>query len=304
MFWLNNTGPMMGRSDRNGTGNAGNRNRWFKSGFSVSTVEKKNVVSPSTNTFSTTPTMIWSTQYLTLKNTSSSPTRAPATGAASTPTYGLPTIDATTAAMKAPPSSCPSMAMWITLVRSYSTPDRAQKSRGTDSARPPTSSEVSEIVAPAPTQVRKAMMNAAPKIDGGHQPTGSRRTARIVACPVSTAMMTVSTHKAGTVGTAVLGISATSPPVAVRNVVTVPLWVNSANPKSATSVKIAIAAGARHLIGGRTSGSASARAVVVASVMPRPPPEPQEPNADAARAGAPGAGRSPAPAGVRRSTTR
>src|SRR5690625_4662866 len=181
MFWLNNTGPMMGNSDRNGTGSAGNRNRWFKSGFSVSTVEKKNVVSPSTNTFSTTPTMIWSTQYFTLKNTSSSPTRAPATGAASTPTYGLPTIEATTAAMNAPPSSCPSMAMLITPVRSHITPDRAPKIRGTDSANPPTNSEVSEIVAPAPTQVRKAMMNAAPKIDGGHQPTGSRRTARMVA---------------------------------------------------------------------------------------------------------------------------
>src|SRR5690625_5854797 len=175
MFWLNNTGPMMGNSDRNGTGSAGNRNRWFKSGFSVSTVEKKNVVSPSTNTFSTTPTMLGSTQYFTLKNTSSSPTRAPATGAASTPTYGLPTIEATTAAMNAPPSSCPSMAMLITPVRSHITPDRAPKIRGTDSANPPTNSEVSENLAPAPTQAGTAVTHATPKTDGRETQEPSRR---------------------------------------------------------------------------------------------------------------------------------
>src|SRR5690625_5525089 len=71
MFWLNSTGPMIGMSDSTGIGSLGSRNRWFRSGFSVSTVEKKNVVRPSTSTFSTTPTMIWSTQYLTLKNTRS-----------------------------------------------------------------------------------------------------------------------------------------------------------------------------------------------------------------------------------------
>src|SRR5690625_8005043 len=70
-------------------------------------------------------------------------------------------------------------------------------------------------------------------------------------------MTAVSTHRVGTVGTAVLGISASSPPVAVRKVVRVPDSAKSTKSNSDTSVNTAMKAGPRHLIGASTSAGAS-----------------------------------------------
>ena len=77
-----------------------------------------------TSTFSTTPTMTWSTKYLIENTARTMPTSMPATIAASRPRSGWRVSDATTAAVKAPASSWPSIAMLMTPTRSPMTPAR------------------------------------------------------------------------------------------------------------------------------------------------------------------------------------
>ena len=109
------TGPMSGISRRTGIGIRSNRGgslasrRWARAPG-----EYRKLVSPVTSTFSTTPTMTWSTRYLIAKAPSTKATSMPATMAATRPAHGDPVIEATMAAANAPTSSWPSIAMLTT----------------------------------------------------------------------------------------------------------------------------------------------------------------------------------------------
>src|SRR6478735_5797656 len=133
IVWRKKVGPMIGMSDRIGMLIRSNRGGEFRSAaFGARTWENRKLVNPTTSTFSTTPTMTWSTKYLIANAASTNDTSTPATAAASSPRYGLPVADATIAEVKAPASSCPSMAMLITPTRSEITPDSEPKISGTD----------------------------------------------------------------------------------------------------------------------------------------------------------------------------
>ncbi|MNI55597.1 hypothetical protein D3C73_1105570 [compost metagenome] len=126
---------------------------------------------PETNTFRTTPTMIWLTRYLMLNTARTMDTAAPAAAAAIKPMYGLPVMVATSAAVKAPPRSCPSMAMFTTPTRSQSTPEREPNTRGTANVTDPATRPASEMEgwrAPATIQTSKANTNTTAKAMGSH----------------------------------------------------------------------------------------------------------------------------------------
>src|SRR5699024_4460814 len=127
-----------------------------------------------TSTFSTTPTMMWSTQYRTANTARRTPTTAPAIGATTTPRYGERVREATTAARKAPASNWPSMAILMTPARSQIVPDNAPKISGTDRASAPASSAVSGItvVRPDPTTTRKDSTKTVPNTRGTHSEIG------------------------------------------------------------------------------------------------------------------------------------
>jgi hypothetical protein len=99
-------------------------------------------------------------------------TTAPATAAASSPTKGFLVIVATMAAVKAPPSSWPSMAMLITPTRSHSTPESEPNTSGTASVTEPAIRPAREMLgvrAPPTTQMRKAATKSTMNVTGNQR---------------------------------------------------------------------------------------------------------------------------------------
>src|SRR5699024_7133907 len=143
-----------------------------------------------------------------------------------------------------------------------------------------------------------------PKIDGGHQPTFCRRTARTAAKAARAAIARVSTQSATAVGTVVSGIAATSPPVAVRNVVCTPASVNRVKPNRDSRVKAIMKPGARHLIGGTISVLGAVAAAFVDWLMPLRPHWRRGPIGGAGTVPERGDGSPPGPAGERRGAAR
>ena len=167
---------MTGMSDSTGMSMMGSRSGELNVALSACmTVLNRKPVRPETSTFRTTPTMIWLTRYLMLNSARTMDTTAPATAAASSPTNGLPVSDATKAAVKAPPSSWPSMAMFTTPTRSHSTPEREPKTSGTASVTEPAMRPASEMLgvrAPPTTQIRKAATKSTVKAIGNQRGRG------------------------------------------------------------------------------------------------------------------------------------
>ncbi|MGX1161900.1 hypothetical protein RKD54_002809 [Pseudarthrobacter sp. SLBN-100] len=161
--WRNRMGPMTGMLDRTGISmmsSPGGELNWAL--LACITVLKRKPVTPETRTFSTTPTMIWLTRYLMLNSASTMDTTAPATAAAASPMKGFCVMLATMAAVKAPPRSWPSMAMFTTPTRSHRTPDKEPKTSGTARVTDPATRPAREMFgvrAPPTTQMRNAVTN-------------------------------------------------------------------------------------------------------------------------------------------------
>src|SRR3954451_3316257 len=180
MVCRNRIGPMIGMSDRNGTGSTGSRGGEFQvSASALSTVENRKPVRPETSTFRTTPTITWLTMYLMLNTARTSETSTPAAAAASRPTTALPESEPATAAANAPKSNWLSMAMFTTPERSHSTPESEPKISGTASVTEPGSrayrATLGALALPT-VQVRKATTKSTAKT-ASSQP-GPRRPAR------------------------------------------------------------------------------------------------------------------------------
>ncbi|MDT4880371.1 hypothetical protein FQZ97_1161190 [compost metagenome] len=110
-----------------------------------------------------------------LNSASTMETTAPATAAASSPTKGFPVIVATMAAVKAPPSNWPSMAMFTTPTRSHRTPESEPNTSGTASVTDPAmrpAREMFGVRAPATTQMRKAATKRTINVTGSQRGAG------------------------------------------------------------------------------------------------------------------------------------
>src|SRR6478735_2077067 len=153
---------MIGISLSPGMGHSGSRGgRFSRAGSAASTFEYRKLVRPVTSTFSTTPTMTWSTRYLIANAASTNDTSTPATRAASRPTTQLPVRVAVIAETKAPASSWPSMATLTTPPRSEMTPPRAPNTSGTDRLIVPNSRPVTGTgSSPEPAKARNPNMNS------------------------------------------------------------------------------------------------------------------------------------------------
>src|SRR5690606_238196 len=159
----NRTGPSTGMSDRTGIGTALNRVVELSvAAAGTSTWEYRKLVSPTTSTLSTTPTMTWLTWYVIAKRPSTSDTSAPASSAASRPMTALCVIDDTTAAVNAAPRSWASIAMLTTPARSPMTPPSAPYTNGTDQSTAPPSRPTTDRSRglPAPAQARNPVSPA------------------------------------------------------------------------------------------------------------------------------------------------
>ena len=88
--------------------------------------------------------------------------RAAVTMAAIMPRVKLPVIELTTAAIKAPESSCPSMAMLVIPTRSLITPPMAPRMIGTARTKAVPAMKVTGTVAPAASQPSSTVIPTAP----------------------------------------------------------------------------------------------------------------------------------------------
>ena len=170
----------------------------------------------------TTPTITWSTKYVTVKTARIQPTSRPATTAAMSPASRLSVSEPTTADRKAPASNWPSIAMLTTPARSHRTPDRAPKISGTLSSSEPWSRPVSGMDLPETAQVRNDIMKAIPKAAIAHAGVGLRLRAHIRDSPAM-ARQTSPIRRAKTFdGTIRSGSEIVSPGIARTNVVVSP----------------------------------------------------------------------------------
>ena len=94
---------------------------------------------PLISRLSTTPRMIWSTRNRIANSASTAPTSPPASDPLIRPSQSTPTALATTAAVNAPSSSWPSIAMLITPARSPMHPARAPRISGIEAVSVPCS---------------------------------------------------------------------------------------------------------------------------------------------------------------------
>src|SRR5450830_261424 len=183
--------------------------------------------------------------------TSSSPTRTPATGAATRPRYAFWVRVATTAAMNAPANSWPSIAMLMMPECSHSSPESEPKTSGvarkSDPARSPVTGSGWTLSATA--QVRNAKTSARPKTIGNQGPTWRRLR---VAKNDTTAHARARTVRAIAVvfeWTATGSIAKKSVPVANVNLVVFPLAGSRPNSTRDATAMPPYRAGVRHLIG-------------------------------------------------------
>ena len=117
---------------------------------------------PITNTLSTTPTMICWARYLIAKTASTTESKAAVNTAETSPMIWLSVMLETTAAINAPVSSCPSIAMLTTPTRSAITPPMAPRMMGTANTSACPTMNATGTVLSAASQPSRAITPSSP----------------------------------------------------------------------------------------------------------------------------------------------